>query len=95
MVGGAYINGTAESMGRDGLLWTIGPVGYNISLLLGLCIYFIFDRQTKSRIIKNCEKKIYAVVLQVSGITLTEIKFHKKRSFVKVIYIYMDNLEQS
>jgi hypothetical protein len=35
MVGGAYINGTAESMGRDGFLWTIGPIGYNISLLIG------------------------------------------------------------
>ncbi|XP_071139978.1 high affinity choline transporter 1-like isoform X1 [Mytilus edulis] len=39
MVGGAYINGTAESMGRDGFLWTIGPVGYNLSLILAALIY--------------------------------------------------------
>lgn len=35
MVGGAYINGTAEVIARDGLVWTIGPIGYNISIFLG------------------------------------------------------------
>lgn len=39
MVGGAYINGTAESMARDGLLWTIGPIGYNLSLFLAALVY--------------------------------------------------------
>ncbi|XP_021349963.1 high-affinity choline transporter 1-like [Mizuhopecten yessoensis] len=35
MVGGGYVNGTAEVIGRDGMLWTIGPIGYNIGMALG------------------------------------------------------------
>ncbi|XP_060079936.1 high-affinity choline transporter 1-like [Ylistrum balloti] len=34
MVGGGYINGTAEAMGRDGLVWAIGPIGYNIGMAI-------------------------------------------------------------
>ena len=37
MVGGGFVNGTAESMGRDGLVWTLGPIGYNIGM--ALCKY--------------------------------------------------------
>ncbi|XP_069112295.1 high-affinity choline transporter 1-like [Argopecten irradians] len=35
MVGGGYVNGTAEVIGRDGMAWTIGPIGYNIGMALG------------------------------------------------------------
>ncbi|XP_060079928.1 high-affinity choline transporter 1-like [Ylistrum balloti] len=35
MVGGGYVNGTAEVIGRDGLVWTIGPIGYNIGMAIG------------------------------------------------------------
>ncbi|OWF52133.1 high-affinity choline transporter 1-like [Mizuhopecten yessoensis] len=34
MVGGGYINGTAEAMGRDGMIWAIGPIGYNIGMAI-------------------------------------------------------------
>lgn len=34
MVGGGYINGTAEAMGRDGMVWAIGPIGYNIGMAI-------------------------------------------------------------
>lgn len=34
-VGGGYINGTAESVIKNGLVWTQAPIGYSISLLLG------------------------------------------------------------
>ena len=34
-VGGGYINGTAEIVFRDGLIWCQAPLGYALSLLLG------------------------------------------------------------
>ncbi len=34
-VGGGYINGTAEVVFRDGLIWCQAPVGYALSLMLG------------------------------------------------------------
>ena len=34
-VGGGYINGTAEIVFRDGLIWCQAPVGYALSLMLG------------------------------------------------------------
>ena len=34
-VGGGYINGTAEIVYRDGLIWCQAPVGYALSLMLG------------------------------------------------------------
>ena len=34
-VGGGYINGTAEIIFRDGLLWCQAPLGYALSLMLG------------------------------------------------------------
>lgn len=34
-VGGGYINGTTESVIKNGLVWTQAPIGYSISLLLG------------------------------------------------------------
>ena len=36
MVGGAYINGTAEAVGRDGIVWAIAPVSYNIGIAIGI-----------------------------------------------------------
>ncbi|KAJ8307610.1 hypothetical protein KUTeg_014837 [Tegillarca granosa] len=33
-VGGAYINGTAETIGRDGLIWTVAPIAYNIGVIV-------------------------------------------------------------
>lgn len=38
-VGGAYINGTAETIGRDGLVWTIAPIAYNIGVIVAAIIY--------------------------------------------------------
>ncbi|GFR97262.1 high-affinity choline transporter 1 [Elysia marginata] len=35
MVGGGYINGSAESAARDGVLYTQAPIGYCISLIFG------------------------------------------------------------
>ncbi|KAK3086096.1 hypothetical protein FSP39_013500 [Pinctada imbricata] len=34
MVGGAYINGTAEAVGRDGFIWIVASVSYNIGILI-------------------------------------------------------------
>ncbi|XP_014784668.1 high-affinity choline transporter 1 [Octopus bimaculoides] len=34
-VGGAYINGTAEIIVRDGLFWCQAPIGYALSLIFG------------------------------------------------------------
>lgn len=34
-VGGGYINGTAESVFKDGIMWTQAPMGYALSLVLG------------------------------------------------------------
>lgn len=34
-VGGGYINGTAEIVFRDGLIWCQAPLGYALSLMLG------------------------------------------------------------
>ena len=34
-VGGGYINGTAEIVYRDGLIWCQAPLGYALSLMLG------------------------------------------------------------
>ena len=34
-VGGGYINGTAEIVFTDGLIWCQAPFGYALSLMLG------------------------------------------------------------
>ncbi len=34
-VGGGYINGTAEIVFNDGLVWCQAPFGYALSLMLG------------------------------------------------------------
>lgn len=34
-VGGGYINGTAEMLYNDGLVWCQAPFGYSLSLVLG------------------------------------------------------------
>ncbi|CAG5118005.1 unnamed protein product, partial [Candidula unifasciata] len=38
-VGGGYINGTAESVARDGLVWTLAPLGIFIGLMIGGIVY--------------------------------------------------------
>lgn len=35
-VGGGYINGTAESIAKDGLVWTLAPFGIFIGLISGM-----------------------------------------------------------
>ena len=37
-VGGGYINGTAESVYKKGLVWAQAPWGYATSLTVGKCI---------------------------------------------------------
>ena len=34
-VGGGYINGTAESIAKDGLVWTVAPLGILLGLTIG------------------------------------------------------------
>ena len=41
-VGGGYINGTAEIVFNDGLLWCQAPFGYALSLMLGRKTSFTF-----------------------------------------------------
>ncbi|XP_060596317.1 high-affinity choline transporter 1-like [Ruditapes philippinarum] len=38
-VGGGYINGTAESIATDGLVWTLAPLGIFLGLLTGGLVY--------------------------------------------------------
>ncbi|CAG0880893.1 unnamed protein product [Cyprideis torosa] len=38
-VGGGYINGTAESVYNDGLIWCQAPFGYALSLIFGGTIF--------------------------------------------------------
>ncbi|KAL8597445.1 hypothetical protein ACOMHN_050943 [Nucella lapillus] len=38
-IGGGYINGTAESIAFDGLLWTQAPIGYAISIFIAAVVY--------------------------------------------------------
>ena len=46
-VGGGYINGTAEIVYNDGLVWCQAPFGYALSLMLGKCKY-VHQRQRKT-----------------------------------------------
>ena len=48
-VGGAYINGTAEVIGRDGILWTIPPLSMFIGISIGKGKYFQFDSLTTNK----------------------------------------------
>jgi len=45
-VGGGYINGTAEIVFTDGLIWCQAPIGYALSLMLG-GIFFANKMRTK------------------------------------------------
>ena len=45
-VGGGYINGTAEIVFNDGLIWCQAPFGYALSLMLG-GIFFANKMRTK------------------------------------------------
>jgi high affinity choline transporter 7 len=40
-VGGGYINGTAESIATDGLVWTLAPLGIFLGLLTGIVARFL------------------------------------------------------
>jgi len=40
-VGGGYINGTAEIIYTQGLVWCQAPLGYALSLMLGKTIFFL------------------------------------------------------
>ena len=35
-MGGAYINGTAEVVGRDGIAWAVAPASYTIGIVIGM-----------------------------------------------------------
>ncbi|KAK7113537.1 hypothetical protein V1264_012808 [Littorina saxatilis] len=39
LVGGAFINGTAEIIATSGMLWTVAPVGYCIGMFIGGMVY--------------------------------------------------------
>ena len=49
-VGGGYINGTAEIVYNDGLVWCQAPFGYALSLMLGkkIALLKIFIRGEKT-----------------------------------------------
>lgn len=38
-VGGAFINGSAEAVYRNGLLWCIAPLGYSLSMVINACFF--------------------------------------------------------
>lgn len=38
IVGGGYVNGTAESVATDGLAWTLAPLGIFLGLMIGMCM---------------------------------------------------------
>ncbi|TRY78353.1 hypothetical protein TCAL_01734 [Tigriopus californicus] len=38
-VGGAFINGSAEAVYRNGLLWCIAPIGYSLSMVINACFF--------------------------------------------------------
>lgn len=46
-VGGGYINGTAESVYKSGLVWAQAPWGYATSLAMGKItfVYFLYNFQ--------------------------------------------------
>ena len=44
-VGGGYINGTAEIVFNDGLVWCQAPFGYALSLMLGEPLSHVTCRQ--------------------------------------------------
>ena len=50
MVGVAYINGTAEVVGRDGIVWLIAPISYNVGDVIGTKNIFKFSFSSLS----NC-----------------------------------------
>ena len=52
-VGGGYINGTAEVVFRDGLIWCQAPLGYALSLMLGKLSYFHIDYTRNSYFFLN------------------------------------------
>lgn len=43
-VGGGYINGTAEAIYTNGLVWCQAPFGYALSLVFGKSIFDFTDR---------------------------------------------------
>ena len=49
-VGGGYINGTAEIVYRDGLVWCQAPLGYALSLMLG-GIFFAHRQEIRSKVV--------------------------------------------
>merc|ERR1719461_2695184 len=48
-VGGGYINGTAEIVFNDGLLWCQAPFGYALSLMLGGIFFCQQDEDERLR----------------------------------------------
>ena len=49
-VGGGYINGTAEIVFRDGLIWCQAPLGYALSLMLGNFFIIVLFLSTKEQL---------------------------------------------
>ena len=50
-VGGGYINGTAEMMFGSGVLWCQAPVGYALSLAIGIIFILPYSDQFPSNLI--------------------------------------------
>ncbi|KAJ8303641.1 hypothetical protein KUTeg_020037 [Tegillarca granosa] len=52
MVGGGFINGTAEAMGRDGLIWSIAPITYNFGVAMGTytCRLYLEHRYREEKV---------------------------------------------
>ena len=61
-VGGGYINGTAEVVFRDGLIWCQAPLGYALSLMLGK---YLVPWLSKNRVLEAVERKLNKDFLQI------------------------------
>ena len=56
-VGGGYINGTAEMMYGSGVLWCQAPVGYALSLAIGIIFILPYSYRFLGRVLLNIALK--------------------------------------
>ena len=60
-VGGGYINGTAEMMFGSGVLWCQAPVGYALSLAIGIAFILPYSDQFPRKFIICYFLKIFTI----------------------------------
>lgn len=82
-VGGGYINGTSESVYRDGLVWAQAPWGYAMSLALGNIIFISFF------LLHVCA---FAVYFSVVFLRIVRLDYIFLRSVLKYIFINLSKI---